>query len=192
MDAIYHPHLTGNTNMTAIAVLYDSSCPCSAAMSWLLEEQIQWATLIPCDLLTCQAEDIQPWKHLIMALPIHAMGHPDDPWGDAWPVLEQVSFADKQVALWALGSDFCFDEDRLQTLSCLRQRLLFRGARLLGDAPELQWRPPVSHNLTSSRLIHCSSGRICQQGISQPLLEQWLDCLRLATDQRALIPVLPR
>jgi hypothetical protein len=181
--------------MTRIAVLYDSSCPCSAAMSWLLEEQIPWATLVPCDLLTCEAEDIQPWQTLIMALPIHAMGLPDDPWADAWPVLEQVSYQGKQIALWALGNDFCFDEDRLQTLAGLRQRLLERGARLLGDAPAIPWIPARSRHIVGN-LIHCTGQQICQQGVSQPLLAQWLSCVKAAVlpvmaNQQAAAEIIP-
>lgn len=176
----------------SIAILHDHSCPCSAAVSWLLEEAIDWTRCRSFDISQSQPEDINKVPILMLVVPIHAMSSPEAPWAEAWPLLENLSLRDKRVALWALGSDFCFDEDRLQTLAALRQKLLDKGARLLGEVPPLQWKPMPTQLLASDRpvrLIHCRGQVICQQGLCVELLQQWLQRLRAET---MVIPAPPQ
>jgi len=117
--------------MAEIAILYDSSCRCSTATACALEHYIDWSNVAMCNLLSCLPEDIQPYRTLILALPIHAFGSPEQPWADAWPILEEVSYQGKRVVLCGTGSDFCFDDDRLTALASLSNQLQAMGADLL-------------------------------------------------------------
>ncbi|WP_221797665.1 flavodoxin family protein [Oceanobacter mangrovi] len=161
---------------TRIAILYDSSCRCSAAAANALEHHIDWSPVSLCNLLACQPEDIQPYDTLIMALPIHAFGTPEMPWADAWPILQEVSYQGKTVVLCGTGSDFCFDDDRLEALAQLSQQLQALGATLLEGLTDMPM--SVIHNWlqqqsgcrwqTRPRLIYADSQR-CRQ---QPMLDE--------------------
>ncbi len=124
--------------MPEVAILYDSSCRCSTATACALEHYLDWTDVALCNLLSCLPEDIQPYNTLILALPIHAFGTPEQPWADAWPILEDVSYQGKRVVLCGTGSDFCFDDDRLAALAALSLTLQGYGAELvegLADMP---------------------------------------------------------
>lgn len=174
-----------------IGVLFDSSCRCSATMAYTLDDRMVWARVELCDLLTSDAEDIPGTDCLILALPIHAFGNPDQPWEDAWPVLSSISYQNRQVVLFGLGSEFCFDDDRLTALENLRAELTGLGAVMIDNLPELlpsQLMVTSAPNLSPkaltgtqlSRLIYPETDRIRQQLLSPGIVSAWLTELRAA------------
>ena len=176
--------------MPDIAILYDSSCRCSTATACALEHYIDWTSASLCNLLTCEAEDIQPYHTLIMALPIHAFGTPESPWADAWPILADVSYAGKRVVLCGTGSDFCFDDDRLMALAELSERLQGLGAELLEGLADMpmnllnHWMQQAGCQWQgSTRLIYSDRQGTRQQPLHDNELLALVERIRFGFDQ---------
>ena len=162
-----------------IAVLYDSSCRCSNTLAEALDTSIQWARVELCNLLTASVEDIPASKHLILALPMHAFGNPERPWEDAWPVLSEISYRQRQVVLCGLGTEFCFDDDRLTALENLQRELSSLGASLIHQLPDvLSYYSGQPVTTDPYHLIYPQSGSICQRKLSPDVMNLWINDLK--------------
>lgn len=162
-----------------IAVLFDSSCRCSNTLADVLETSIHWARIELCNLLTAGVEDIPSARYLILALPMHAFGNPERPWEDAWPVLSEVSYRNRQVILCGLGTEFCFDDDRLTALENLQQELTNLGANLVHQLPDvLSYYSSLHEASDPYHLIYPQSGHICQRKLSPMVMDRWINDLK--------------
>jgi len=168
-----------DTPLPHIAVLYDSSCRCSNTLAEILEKNIDWAMIDLCNLLTVSEEDIPTANHLILALPMHAFGNPDRPWEDAWPILSSISYRHRQVLICGLGTEFCFDDDRLLALENLQQAFRQMGASLISQLPDaLSYCQRGTDHGDPYHLIYPQSGSICQRKLTPSLMHQWIHQLK--------------
>jgi len=167
-----------------IAILYDSSCRCSNTLADILEKSIDWATVDLCNLLTATEDDVPHTKHLILALPMHAFGNPERPWEDAWPVLSRVSYRHRHIVICGLGTEFCFDDDRLMALENLQQAFHNLGASVISQLPDaLSYCRSGTGNDDPYHLIYPQADSIHQRKLMPGMMQRWIQDLKSSLQQ---------
>ena len=77
-------------------------------------------------------EDIQQYPVLILGIPTWDFGGIQADWEDFWPILDDMSFAGKIVALYGLGDQFGYGNYFLDAMGLLHDAVRDRGATIIG------------------------------------------------------------
>lgn len=72
---------------------------------------------------------------LIFGIPTWDYGELQDDWADIWPDLDELQLSGKVVALYGLGDQIGYPEWFLDAMGYLHQKLLERGATIVGEWP---------------------------------------------------------
>ncbi len=75
----------------------------------------------------------QFYPYLIFGIPTWDYGELQDDWADIWPDLEELQLSGKIVALYGLGDQIGYPEWFQDALGYLHQKLLERGATIIGE-----------------------------------------------------------
>ena len=84
---------------------------------------------------------------IIMGIPTWDYGEVQSEWEDVWDELDQLDFSGKRVALYGLGDQIGYGEWFVDAMGLLHDKLLARGAELVG-----YW-PTAGYEFTASRAL---------------------------------------
>lgn len=135
--------------MTRIGLIYGTDTGNTEEAAYKLQEHIDWAVVDIYDIATCSPEDIQQYSILILGIPTWDFGGIQADWEDFWPILEDMSFVDKVVALYGLGDQFGYGYYFLDALGLLHDAVRDRGATIIGHFSSQGFEFDESKALTS-------------------------------------------
>lgn len=118
--------------MQRIGLIYGTDTGNTEEVAEKLQQRIDWAVVEMHDIATCAVEDIQQYPILILGIPTWDFGGIQADWEDFWPILEDMSFAGKIVALYGLGDQFGYGYYFLDALGLLHDAVRDRGAVIIG------------------------------------------------------------
>ena len=118
--------------MPRIGLIYGTDTGNTEDVAYKLQERIEWAAVDVYDVASCSAEQVQQYDLLILGIPTWDLGGPQADWEDFWPLLEDMSFAEKTVALYGLGDQFGYGDYFLDALGKLHDAVRDRGATIIG------------------------------------------------------------
>ncbi|WP_207063376.1 flavodoxin FldB [Motiliproteus sp. SC1-56] len=75
------------------------------------------------------------YEHLIMGIPTWDYGEIQSEWEDIWDELDHLELSGKTVALFGLGDQIGYGEWFLDAMGLLHDKLVERGAKLVGYWP---------------------------------------------------------
>ena len=118
--------------MQRIGLIYGTDTGNTEEVAYLLQEKIDWAVVEIHNIASCAAEDIAQYQTLILGIPTWDFGGIQADWEDFWPILEDMSFANKTIALYGLGDQLGYGYYFLDALGLLHDAVRDRGATVIG------------------------------------------------------------
>ncbi|WP_419811887.1 flavodoxin FldB [Bacterioplanoides sp.] len=118
--------------MQRIGLIFGTDTGNTEEVAQKLQERIDWAIVETHDIASCSVEDIQQYPVLIMGIPTWDFGGIQADWEDFWPILEDMSFQDKIIALYGLGDQFGYGNYFLDAMGLLHDAVRDRGATIIG------------------------------------------------------------
>lgn len=149
-----------------VAILFDGSCRCSIELAIMIEDILDWGQTRLFDMYSTSAEDLSPYRVMILAIPENAGCQPKQPWQLAWPTLQHLSWKHTFVSFCLINGHLCFDEDRKGALNCLAHKLAQRGALIFNEAADIE----LPHK-DNARLLATDSSDSASQ--IDPALAAW-------------------
>ena len=118
--------------MQRIGLIFGTDTGNTEEVANKLQEKIDWAIVELHDIASCAVEDIQLYPVLILGIPTWDFGGIQADWEDFWPILDDMSFAGKIVALYGLGDQFGYGNYFLDAMGLLHDAVRDRGATIIG------------------------------------------------------------
>lgn len=161
------------SNMQRIALLYTPESKPIAEVTYLIQEQIDWAVVELFDLNSLIAENVQHFKVMFLGAPVCGFKGLDVDIEDLYPALEDLSFFGKKVAHFGACHRCRFSNTQADYLffagdTQINKALVNKGARLLS---------------TNEHTRHFNPNRIqlagdCNKLPKEQALDSWLYALK--------------
>ncbi len=124
--------------MTRIGVFFGSS---NGATEYVAYEIVQRLNAITPDfaealnIAHARPEDLLEWEYLILGIPTWDIGQLQVDWDFFLPGLDALDLTGKKVALFGLGDQYGYPDTYLDAVGILAERVVERGAQLVGRWP---------------------------------------------------------
>lgn len=99
------------------------------------------------DIAKSSKKDIEAFNYLILGIPTWYYGEAQCDWDDFFPILEDINFQGKKVALFGCGDQEDYSEYFCDALGTLKNIIISKGANIIG-----YW-PSNGYNFESSKAL---------------------------------------
>ena len=95
-------------------------------------------------------EQLNHYTQLILGIPTWDYGELQEDWEGVWDDLDSIDFSDKTVALFGLGDQIGYPDWFLDAMGYLHNKVLLRGATMVGYWPNQGYRFKASQALNDN------------------------------------------
>ncbi len=166
--------------MYRIGLVYGTDTGNTEEVAYKLQERIDWAVVDVHDIASCSPEELSRYNILILGIPTWDFGGLQADWEDFWPILEDMSFAGKIVALYGLGDQFGYGHYFLDALGMLHDAVRDRGATIIGHYATAGFDFEVSKALTEDgkHFVGLGLDEDQQMELSDQRISEWINQLQ--------------
>lgn len=126
----------------------------------------------------CQAEEVAAYTYLIMGISTWGEGELQDDWEAFFPQLDAIDFSDKRVALFGLGDQEGYGDHFLNAMGTLCDKLLERGAGLVGVWPTDGYRYEESTAERNGEFVGLAIDEENQDDLTDGRIAAWVEQIR--------------
>ncbi len=162
--ALFYGSTTGNTEDVAERI-----------ERTLVEDQIDLYDVAEAPLL--HAND---YDQIIMGIPTWDYGEVQSEWEDVWAELDSLDLSGKRIALFGLGDQVGYGDWFVDAMGLLHDRLVERGAELVGYWPVEGYEFSASKALTpdADHFVGLALDEDCQHEQTGDRVERWCEQIR--------------
>jgi flavodoxin II len=95
--------------------------------------------------------EMQYYQQLILGIPTWVFGELQEDWEDHWDDIDIIDFSNKTVALYGLGDQIGYPEWFLDAMGYLHEKILLKGATIIGYWPNEGYEFTESQALTEDK-----------------------------------------
>lgn len=156
-----------------IALLYGSTTGNTEDVAELIERTLSEDQMELFDVADTSLVQACQSDRIIMGIPTWDYGEVQSEWEDVWDEIEEIDFSGKQVALYGLGDQVGYGEWFLDAMGLLHDKLVERGADLVG-----YW-PVAGYDFTESKALTADKSQFVGLALDE-------DCQHELTEQRVI------
>ncbi|ASP38319.1 flavodoxin FldA [Bacterioplanes sanyensis] len=166
--------------MPRIGLIYGTDTGNTEEVAFKLQERIEWAAVDVFDVANCSPEHMQNYDLLILGIPTWDFGGLQADWEEFWPLLEDMSFAGKTVALFGLGDQFGYGHYFLDALGMLHDAVRDRGANIIGHYSTVGFDFEASKALTEDgqHFVGLGLDEDQQMELTDQRISEWINQLQ--------------
>ncbi|MFT6915779.1 MAG: flavodoxin II [Motiliproteus sp.] len=158
-----------------IALFYGSTTGNTEDIAELIERTLTQDQL---DLYNVADEPLlhaNDYDQIIMGIPTWDYGEIQSEWEEVWGELDSLSLSGKRIALFGLGDQVGYGDWFLDAMGLLHDRLVDRGAQLVGYWPVEGYDFSASKGLTpdATRFVGLALDEDCQHEQTAQRVERW-------------------
>lgn len=116
----------------AIALFYGSSTCYTEMAAEKIRDYIGESLVDIFNVADTPIAHAQFYEHIIMGIPTWDYGELQEDWEDIWRELDELTLHNKRVALFGLGDQIGYPEWFLDAMGYLHDKLVLRGAHMIG------------------------------------------------------------
>lgn len=118
-----------------IGLFYGSTTGNTEACAEMIAEQIGLDRVRLHDLAADGVDQLGDYQYLVVGMPTWDYGELQEDWSDVWSELDDIDLTGKQCALFGLGDQIGYGEWFLDAMGALHDKLVSRGASMVGYWP---------------------------------------------------------
>lgn len=158
-----------------IALFYGSTTGNTEDVAELIERTLSQDQL---DLYNVADEPLlhaNDYDQIIMGIPTWDYGEIQSEWEDVWDELDSLELSGKRIALFGLGDQIGYGDWFLDAMGLLHDRLVERGAELVGYWPVEGYEFSASKALTAdaTQFMGLALDEDCQHELTAQRVERW-------------------
>ncbi len=167
--------MSTGSNQKPIGLFYGSSTCYTEMASEKIRDEIGEGLV---DVFNVDATPIvscQFYPYLIMGIPTWDYGELQEDWEDIWDELDELDLHGKKVALFGLGDQVGYPEWFLDAMGYLHEKLLSRGATMVGYWPNQGYEFEASKALTEdeSHFVGLALDEENEFNLTQARIQTW-------------------
>ncbi|MEH6648528.1 MAG: flavodoxin FldB [Motiliproteus sp.] len=165
-----------------ISLLYGSTTGNTEDVAELIERTLSEDQIELFDVAEAGMEEACANDRIIMGIPTWDYGEIQSEWEDVWDEIDTIDFSGKVVALYGLGDQVGYGDWFLDAMGLLHDKLLDRGARLVGYWPVVGYDFTASKALTpdDSQFVGLAVDEDCQHELTEERVLNWCTQVRQA------------
>jgi flavodoxin I len=163
--------------MSEIGLFYGSSTGHTESVA----EKIKTAfgdRVVLCKVDRCTREEVDAYTYLIMGISTWGEGELQDDWEAFFPQLDTIDFSQKRVALFGLGDQEEYGEYFLNAMGTLCDKLLERGAGLVGVWPTDGYSYEESTAERNGEFVGLAIDEVNQDDLTDGRIASWVEQIR--------------
>jgi flavodoxin I len=145
-----------------------------------LQSLISWAEVTTHNVADVDPEEILAYDYLILGVPTWDFGGMQSDWEDYWPVLENLDFTGKTIALFGLGDQFGYGNYFLDAMGMIFDVVIAQGANVVAPFSIEGFGFEESKALTSDgkNFVGLALDEDQEFDLSDERIERWLITLK--------------
>ncbi|TCD47372.1 flavodoxin [Chlorobium sp. N1] len=130
------------------------------------------------DIASASPEDFAGYDTLILGTSTWGAGELQDDWRAFLPGFERIDFSSRTVALFGLGDQFSYGDWYLDGMGAIYDRLVERGARVVGAWPVEGYEYAGSQAVRDGRFVGLALDADNQDELTADRVQQWVGQLQ--------------
>ena len=118
-----------------IGLFYGSTTGNTESCAEMIASQIGNDRVAMFDLAADGVDQLADYQYLILGMPTWDYGELQEDWSDVWAELDDIDLSGKTCALFGLGDQIGYGEWFLDAMGALHDKLVSRGATMVGYWP---------------------------------------------------------
>lgn len=158
-----------------IGLFYGSTTGNTENVAELIAEKIGFDRIHRIDIAADGLDSVAEYTYLILGIPTWDFGELQEDWADLWQLLDAAELQGKKCALFGLGDQIGYGEWFLDAMGLLHERVLARGAEVVGYWPVEGYDFDASKALTEdgSHFVGLAIDEDCQHAETDGRVEKW-------------------
>lgn len=126
------------------------------------------------DIATSSKEDIENYNNLLFGIPTWYYGEPQCDWDSFLPILKDINFIGKKVAIFGCGDQEDYSEYFCDAMSILRNIVINNGAITVGEWPASSYHFDASKSLINNKFIGLAIDEDRQPEMTEFRVKHWV------------------
>lgn len=132
---------------------------------------------------------VEYFDTLVFAIPTWDYGEVQSDWQDVWDEIDSTDFTDKTVAMVGMGDQFAYAEWFLDAMGMLHDKVVARGAKVIGYWPVDGYDFEASKALTEDKtaFVGLALDEDCQPELTEQRIKQWCEQIKAALSEKCSV-----
>ncbi|CAL1329197.1 flavodoxin FldA [Candidatus Providencia siddallii] len=162
--------------MSKIGIFFGSDTGNTENIANLIQERLGKNIAEVHNIAKSNKEDIESFNILLFGIPTWYYGEAQCDWDDFFPVLEQINFEGKIVALFGCGDQEDYAEYFCDAMSIIRDIIEPRGAIIIGHWPIKGYTFEVSKSMADeNHFIGLAIDEDRQPELTEERIDKWIE-----------------
>ncbi|MBY4678446.1 flavodoxin FldB [Marinobacterium arenosum] len=159
----------------SIALFYGSTTGNTGDIAAKVQDYFGQDELQLFDVKDCAPGTIEAFGQLIFAIPTWDYGEVQEDWFEIWQELDSLDMQGKTVAFIGLGDQYGYAEWFLDAMGMLHDKMVARGATVIGHWPNEGYEFDASKALTADgrHFVGLALDEDCQRELTEDRLDAW-------------------
>lgn len=158
-----------------IAVIYGSTTGNTSDAAIKIQSELGEDTVELFDVKDVGLDALEYFNNIIFAIPTWDYGEIQTDWQDVWDEIDSVDFNQKTVAFLGMGDQFAYAEWFQDAMGMLHDKVVARGAKIIGHWPVTGYEFDESKGLTEDKqfFIGLALDEDCQPELTDQRIKDW-------------------
>ncbi len=158
-----------------IALIYGSTTGNTSEIAIKVQKSLDQDAVELFDVQDAGLAALEYFDNIIFAIPTWDYGEVQSDWQDVWDELDETDFSNKTVAFVGLGDQFAYAEWFLDAMGMLHDKVIKRGASVIGYWPKEDYDFEASKALTDDGQYFVGLGldEDCQPELTDDRIAKW-------------------
>ena len=163
-----------------IALIYGSTTGNTEDVAELIQTTLSDDELVLLDVAEESLTGVEAFDRIIMGIPTWDYGEIQSEWEDVWEELDNLQLSSKKIALYGLGDQIGYGDWFLDAMGLLHDKLVERGAELVGYWPVEGYEFAASKALTpdGKQFVGLALDEDCQHELTEERVQRWCALVR--------------
>ena len=167
----------GEEEMPTIAILYGSNTGATERVAEMIRDRIG-ANAVTLDVTKVDEATLEQFDSFIIGVSTWEWGELQGDMEDFLPLLDEMDFSNRKVALFGLGNQEDYADTFADGLGTLYEELLDRGAQIIGAWPAEDYHFVESRALVGGKFVGLVIDEDTQENMTSSRVKVWVDQIR--------------
>ncbi|WP_331828734.1 flavodoxin FldA [Candidatus Blochmannia sp. SNP] len=165
--------------VASVGIFFSSDTGNTEKLAKMIQEQLGQDVADVFDIAVSSKEDIENYDKLLFGIPTWYYGEPQCDWDDFLPVLRNIDFSGKKVAIFGCGDQEDYSEYFCDAMSILYDIILKNGAVVIGSWPASGYHFDTSKSLMSpDKFVGLAIDEDRQPEMTEIRVHHWVNQIR--------------
>jgi flavodoxin I len=164
--------------MNKIGLFYGSETGNTESAANRIAEKLEADLVDLHNIENAKKEEMEQYDNLIMGIPTWYVGEMPGAWENFFPILDDIDFTGKKVALFGLGDQSGYGENYLDAMGVLFDKLTEQGATIIGHWSTEGYDYVESKAVRNGKFVGLALDEDNQDYLTDDRIEKWVEMIK--------------